>query len=162
MTNTEKLAAIELIKQLKARYLRFIDTKDYEGLATVFTKDAVMDLRRAMEKARWAKTVTTKAKEAASDSGGWLFKGPAAIVKFVRGSTHGAVTVHRGLMPEIDVMSATTARGIWAQEDFIQWSDGPRLRSLHGFGHYHETYKRVAGLWLIKSTVMTRLRVDIA
>ena len=34
------LEAIELIKQLKARYFRFIDTCDLEGLKTVFTEDA--------------------------------------------------------------------------------------------------------------------------
>jgi hypothetical protein len=34
------LEAIELIKQLKARYFRFLDTRNLEGLKTVFTHDA--------------------------------------------------------------------------------------------------------------------------
>ena len=36
-----RLLAIEEIKQLKARYFRFLDTKDWAGLTTVFTPDAV-------------------------------------------------------------------------------------------------------------------------
>ena len=31
------LESIELIKQLKARYFRFLDTRNIEGLQTVFT-----------------------------------------------------------------------------------------------------------------------------
>ncbi|RZV48932.1 MAG: nuclear transport factor 2 family protein, partial [Pseudomonadales bacterium] len=34
------LEAIELIKQLKGRYFRFLDTGNFDGLSTVFTKDA--------------------------------------------------------------------------------------------------------------------------
>ena len=34
------LESIELIKQLKARYFRFLDTRNIEGLQTVFTSDA--------------------------------------------------------------------------------------------------------------------------
>ena len=34
------LEAIELIKQLKARYFRFLDTRNIEGLHSVFTEDA--------------------------------------------------------------------------------------------------------------------------
>ena len=35
------LEAIELIKQLKARYFRFLDTANWEGLQQVFTDDAI-------------------------------------------------------------------------------------------------------------------------
>ena len=34
------LESIELIKQLKARYFRFLDTRNLDGLKTVFTHDA--------------------------------------------------------------------------------------------------------------------------
>src|SRR3546814_6402828 len=36
------LLAINEIKSLKARYFRFVDTKDWVGLATLFTPDATM------------------------------------------------------------------------------------------------------------------------
>ncbi len=60
-------------------------------------------------------------------------------------------------MPEIDVTSPTTATGVWAMEDMLRWPDGSEL---HGFGHYHEAYANVDGDWRIKSTLLTRLRMD--
>ena len=35
---------IEAIKQLKARYFRMMDTKDWDGLARVFTEDVHLDM----------------------------------------------------------------------------------------------------------------------
>jgi ketosteroid isomerase-like protein len=35
---------IEAIHQLKARYFRTMDTKDWDGLAAVFTEDVVIDM----------------------------------------------------------------------------------------------------------------------
>ena len=43
MTEIEALAAIEQIKQLKARYIRFMDTKDWAGYESVFAPDVVFD-----------------------------------------------------------------------------------------------------------------------
>ncbi|MGA7053342.1 MAG: hypothetical protein WBZ37_19140, partial [Mycobacterium sp.] len=33
--------------------------------------------------------------------------------------------------------------------------------TLNGYGHYHETYEKVNGQWLIKTSIVTRLREDI-
>lgn len=44
----EKLWAIEEIKQLKARYFRFMDGKDWAGMRTIFTADATFDARTAL------------------------------------------------------------------------------------------------------------------
>ncbi len=43
MDTSERLLAMEEIRQTKARYFRFIDTKDRDGLASVFARDAVLD-----------------------------------------------------------------------------------------------------------------------
>jgi len=40
---------IEAIKQLKARYFRTMDTKDWDGMRTVFTDDVVMDTSAAAD-----------------------------------------------------------------------------------------------------------------
>jgi hypothetical protein len=63
-------------------------------------------------------------------------------------------------MPEIELTSATTARGVWAMEDLIWWPEESRRKTLHGFGHYHETYEKIDGHWLIKTLRLTRLKVD--
>lgn len=60
-------------------------------------------------------------------------------------------------MPEIELTSPTTARGIWALQDTIVWSNSTRM---NGYGHYHETYEKVDGEWRIKSSTRTRLHMD--
>ena len=128
---------IEAIKQLKARYFRTMDTKDWAGMRQVFTDDVVVD--------------TTA-------SGGGVVSGADAFVEFLEQTLAGAVTVHHGHMPEITLTSSTTAAGIWALHDHIVWPDGTRLQ---GDGHYHEAYAKESGAWRIKSSTLTRLRMDL-
>ena len=127
---------VEAIKQMKARYFRTMDTKDWAGMRQVFTDDVVVDT---------------------TDSGGGVVTGADAFLEFLRQTLADAVTVHHGHMPEIELTSPTTATGIWALHDVIVWPDGTRL---DGDGHYHETYERVAGAWQIKTSTLTRLRMD--
>jgi uncharacterized protein (TIGR02246 family) len=128
---------IEAIKQLKARYFRTMDTKDWAGMRQVFADDVVMD--------------TTA-------SGGGVVTGADAFMAFLRETLADAVTVHHGHMPEITLTSATTATGIWALHDEIVWPDGTAMR---GDGHYHETYVLADGTWRIRSSTLTRLRMDL-
>lgn len=128
---------IEAIKQLKARYFRTMDTKDWAGMRRLFTDDAVID------------TV---------DSGGGVIEGADAFLAFLRRALADQVTVHHGHMPEIELTSTTTATGIWAMQDLIRWADGTEL---HGYGHYHETYRKHGGAWRIASSKLTRLRLDL-
>ena len=55
--------------------------------------------------------------------------------------------------PEIELTSATTARGIWALQDVVRFGPGV---TLVGYGHYHETYEKRDGAWRIKSLHLTR------
>lgn len=147
MNDSDRLLAIENIKQLKARYFRFMDTKDWANLETVFTDDAEMDMRG----------------ETNDESG--LVRGGRNVAAFMRYSTEFLITVHHGHTPEIDITSPTSARGLWAMEDKLWNPDGAAkhlpFKTLHGFGHYHETYECVGGRWLIKTTKLTRLRLDL-
>ncbi len=87
--------------------------------------------------------------------------GAPEIRQFVEGSVGAVLTTHHGHMPEIEITSPTTARGIWAMQDFLQWPEGSPLKSLVGWGHYTETYELVDGEWKIKTLVLTRLRRDV-
>lgn len=127
---------LEAIKQLKARYFRTMDTKDWEGMREVFADDVVMDT---------------------TSSGGGVVTGADAFLTFLRGILQDVITVHHGHMPEIEIMSPTTATGIWAMEDLLKWPNGSELR---GYGHYHETYEKIDGTWRIKTSTLTRLRTD--
>ena len=60
-------------------------------------------------------------------------------------------------MPEIELIDAASARGIWAMFDYV---DIPGKPSRQGYGHYHETYRKESDGWRIASLELTRLRVD--
>jgi hypothetical protein len=164
MTEIERLVAIEEIKQLKARYFRTLDSKDWDGYQAVYAPDAVLDCRHAMyarnpqtgEAVRNGRVIPES--EAVVESR--LTHGAAAIRAEVEESVRGITTVHHGHMAEIEILSPTTARGIWAMEDLLRGPPGWYLTALHGYGHYHETYERIDGRWHIKSLKLTRLRLD--
>ena len=145
MEPVERLMATEEIKQLKARYFRCMDTKDWAGFEQVFAADAVMDMSSEM------RDQTTR---------GGITRGAAQIAAMVRTVVGPVVTVHHGHMPEIDITSPTTASGVWAMEDKLRWPEGSPVRTIHGYGHYHETYERTDDGWRIKTITLTRLRVD--
>jgi hypothetical protein len=133
------LSELEALKQLKARYCRFLDTKDWEAWRDVFAEDFVGDT---------------------SEAGGLLIHGRQEFIAFVR-TTLGPMhrrTVHQVHAPELELTSATTAKGIWAMEDFVRFFPG---LNMHGYGHYHETYEKLDGRWRIKTSKLTRLREDI-
>jgi hypothetical protein len=136
------LEAIEQIKQLKARYFRYLDTKQWEKWATVFTADAVLyhPANRAEE------TV-----------------GRDAIVGLVSASLAEVLTVHHGHTPEIEILDATNARGIWAMSDELTFPAGlgGGRTDYRGVGHYIERYCRESdGHWRIARIHLRRLALD--
>jgi hypothetical protein len=147
ISDLERLTAIEEIKQLKARYFRCMDTKDWPGLQAVFSDDAEFDMRgEAADKSK------------AADA---LIIGNANIMPFIRNAVLELTTVHHGHMPEIEIISSTSAKGIWAMEDVLRWPTGAAVKTLHGYGHYHETYRKTEDGWRIQSSRLSRLKVDI-
>src|SRR6476620_10147608 len=114
-----------------------MDTKDWAGMRDVFADDVVVDT---------------------TDSGGNVISGADEFMAFLQPVLQDVVTVHHGHMPEIELTSPTTARGVWAMEDMLRWPNGMEL---HGYGHYHDTHEKRDGTWCIKSTTLTRLRVDM-
>lgn len=130
----ENLSAVEAIKQLKARYFRWLDTKQWQSWSAVFTHDVVMAIpERDM-----------------------VIEGRQAVVQSVHDYLVDAQTIHHGFMPEIEFISATEATGVWAMEDRIETP----TQSIHGFGHYHEEYRIEDGGWRIARIALHRLRVD--
>jgi uncharacterized protein (TIGR02246 family) len=127
---------LEAIRQLKARYFRMLDTKDWEGFLALFTPAVIIDM---------------------TDEGGTRTEGAAEFVSTVRSSLEGAITVHHGHTPELAITSPTRATGIWAMEDHLWWPEGHPIRHLHGYGHYHETYSKADDGWRIASLALTRL-----
>ncbi len=149
MLDAERLEAIEAIKSLMARRVRAMDTKDWALYDTCHAQDATLDSFG---------TLPLEHRPAGS-----IASGKDRILDMIRKVVDGKVkltTVHHAHMPEIDIVSPTTAKGVWAMEDLLWWQNGEILEHLRGFGHYHETYVRIDGAWLIQSRVLTRLRVE--
>jgi hypothetical protein len=131
---------LESIRQLKARYFRFMDTKDWEGLSRVFTEDVRIDM---------------------VNEGGAITTGLDDYLPFLVGQIGTATTVHHGHMPEITLVAPDEATGIWAMEDELWWPEGSPVSYVHGYGHYHETYVKNEGEWRIREMTLTRLHRDI-
>jgi hypothetical protein len=137
MDDAAALMEIEAIKQLKARYCRYLDTKDWSAWRGIFSDDFLSDT---------------------SQAGGKVIRGADDFVAFTSKSLGNRATAHQVHAPEIELTSATTARGIWALEDVVRLAPGVNLR---GYGHYHESYEKADGQWLITSSTLTRLREDV-
>jgi uncharacterized protein (TIGR02246 family) len=135
MQELGRLRDIEAIKQLKARYVRFVDTKDWEAFRELLTEDFRLE----------------------SDAG--THEGRDAVVSMVSSALAGASTVHHALLPEISIVGPDTATGIWAMEDFITLG-GDGALAFQGYGHYHEEYVRTDRGWRLRRIVGTRLRID--
>ncbi len=136
----ERLWDIEQIKQLKARYFRYLDTKDWDAFETLFTDDCVHYLPQESAK------VAMSNEEYFAD---------------LKSMLGGGITTHHGHMPEISLLSDTEAEGIWAMFDYVQTELPSGPLSIQGYGHYFETYRKGPdGSWRISSKRNVRLRLD--
>ncbi len=131
-----RLADIEEIKQLRARYTRYIDTQDWEALRGVLTEDFHSETDRG------------------------VMDGRDQVIESVASSLAGASTAHHCHTPEITITGPDSATGIWAMQDHVKMELNGKPFSFRGAGHYHETYVRTPEGWRIRSTALTRLSVD--
>jgi hypothetical protein len=132
------------IQELKAKYCRFVDTKQWAALRTLFCPDARFE---------------------------GLGSAPngADLDTFIDGIStrlQPTVSIHHCHMPEIQFQNNESARGVWAMMDYVQWPKGfapkeaPARAGFFGYGHYEEEYRRVQGRWKIAFLRLTRLRID--
>jgi hypothetical protein len=139
----DRTADVLAIQQLKSRYFRLLDTKQWGEWRKVFTDDLVFYVDNSV----------LPSSQKPVQSGGDNF------VEFVSKQLTGAVTVHHGHMSEIEFTGPTTARGIWSMFDWVD--SGPERGAIQGYGHYYEDYAKGSnGQWRIKVLRLTRIRVD--
>jgi hypothetical protein len=146
MPTSEAWSEIESIKQLKARYFRMMDTKNWKGYRDVFTDDLKVRVEISVGKPG-----------APAQTQPDIPTGGDAYVAWLEPILAAATTVHHGHMPEIKLIDPEHASGVWSMEDIVGFPDG---RLLRGYGHYHETYRKVGGEWRIATLNLTRLRLD--
>jgi hypothetical protein len=123
---------------LKAQYFRLLDTKDWHGWRQLFADDLVV----------------YGTGQAGPHS--VVFSSAEAFVSSVRAFVGGAITVHHGYTPELRLADDGSVRGTWAMSDLIERPETGRI--YRGFGHYHETYRRLPDGWRISEFELVRLR----
>ncbi|SCX16632.1 SnoaL-like domain-containing protein [Mycolicibacterium fluoranthenivorans] len=128
---------VDAIKALKATYFASIDAKNWDGLRDLLDPNVVEDT---------------------TCSAGPILYGRDAFISFLKLTLGGATTHHQGSDPHIKVNSATTASGLWTLEDVLVF--GGTL-GVHGYGHYNDTYVKTDGKWVVKTSKLTRTRIDL-
>lgn len=133
----QSLEDIEAIKRLKYKYLRCLDTKQWDEMATTFAPDATTSY----------------------SDGELSFSGRDAIMKFLRESAMAGpspmIGVHQVHHPEIELTSLTTAKGTWALYNYLLQKNGNT--GLRICAYYHDEYQKYEGQWLIKATGYRRI-----
>lgn len=144
MDTLAKLEAYDAIRTVKARYCRYIDSKDWEGMASIFTEDFVLDVEE--------------------DTGKPPFLGRDAALATIKWSVTDAKTAHQIHFSEIE-LDGEEATVITPMQDRVVWAPGksplPGVESITGFGHYRERYVRQDGAWKIAHLKLTRLYVEM-
>jgi len=131
------------ICELKARYFRFVDTKEWDALRSLLTDDMTF-ATHSTDSSAFGVPITVGADD---------------FTEYVKTNLANAVTVHYGHMPEIEFSGADEASAIWAMHDWVD--DHAHNRAWKGYGHYYETYRRVtAREWRIASVKLHRLRIE--
>ncbi|MEY4160457.1 MAG: hypothetical protein RLZZ136_1078 [Pseudomonadota bacterium] len=133
---SQTLSDREAIGELKARYCRFLDTKQWDAWRDLFTEDAVLDTSEA--------------------GGPPPVIGRAEALAMVRQNIETARTAHQVHTPEITI-TGDNAVGIWAMQDRLIWPEG---HAMTGYGHYCESYVKRDGEWMIAKSKLTRLVLE--
>jgi len=135
----DDLTQIRAIEQLKYRYLRFLDLKQFDDLENTLTPDAT----------------------ASYGGGAYSFADRDSIIAFLREnmSRQEMLTSHKVHHPEIEITGADEAEGIWALDDKIV--DSGFGITISGAAYYHDTYRRIDGTWYISHTGYKRVYEEI-
>jgi hypothetical protein len=131
-----RLEDIELIRQLKYRYWRGIDMGHIDDVRELLTEDVRVDF--------------------AGGTYRWQMQGREAFLAALGASFNSqAISIHTGHHPEIDVLTETTATGIWYLTDtFIHLTENVVTE---GSALYRDEYAKVDGAWRIKVSTYERI-----
>ena len=145
MNPLERLQALDAIRQLKARRLRAMDAKEWDLYTQLHCADHVSDTY-----------------------GGEVMPSAAQNTARLREFLDGVTSVHHVFSHELVFQSDTEASGIWCMEDRLWWLQAEQPHWLHGFGYYHERYRKEGGVWkfcyrrLDRSKVILSAGADMA
>jgi hypothetical protein len=132
------LASIEEIRQLKYRYFRTLDMKEWDDFGDCLTEDVV---------ARYGTQAMDKPLH---------YDNRKDVVEFMSGNLGpNIITIHIASHPEIQV-DGDSATGSWGFEDTVIVPDFKVV--IRGGGYYKDEYRKdVDGRWRISATKYERI-----
>jgi hypothetical protein len=151
LNDVDRLAAIAAIRTAKARYFRGVDTDDAELVRSILADDCVLDYTGCFVDPASGADHFPQMSIVVRGRHGWPKRGLPSL---------GIVSVHQGHHSDIDITDQAAATAIWAMTDHIFMPAGAPQSRITGYGHYHETYERSGGTWLLKTLRISRLRVE--
>jgi hypothetical protein len=153
MQEIERLAATDELRQLKAKYFRGVDGCDGDLVKSILAEDCVLDYIGCCTDPATAKDFIPQMNVVLKGRESWRADGMSSL---------GIVSVHQGHNFDVKFTSGTEAAGIWSMTDRLWFPPGGAFELMTGYGHYHETYERFADGWKIKTTRITRIRVEVS
>jgi hypothetical protein len=151
VTELERLAAVEEIRHLKARYFRGVDCGDPELVRGLLAEDCELDYVGCFVDPATGRDFLPVFSRVIHGRADW----PSASL-----ADAGIVSVHQGHNVEIDITGDVTARAVWSMTDRLFLPPGGPVSRVTGYGHYHETYEKADDVWRIKTLRLTRIRVE--
>lgn len=152
MTETERLAAIEAIRDLKAKYWRGVDSGDAALVRSILAEDCVLDCTGCCTDPTSGIDFLPEMNVVMRGRDSW--KGGEALAGFV--------TSHQGHQAEIDITGPDSATALWTFTDRFFYPPGMKYRRFTGYGYYHDTYTRAPDGWKLQTMRFTRLWVEAA
>ena len=117
--------------------LLYIDRKLWNELEECFADDVIVDYGEEMQ-----------------------FQGRKAVMQFFRDvlGNNSVITVHAGYGAEIEIISDTAAKGVWALSDYVITEPDSTMK---GWAHYEDEYIKENGSWKKKSSRISRIRQEL-
>jgi hypothetical protein len=153
MTETERLAAIEGVKRVKAAYWRGVDSGDGDLVRSILAEDCELDFHGCCRDPQSGIDHLPAMNMVLRGRAAWLSEGM---------SRYGIVSVHQGHQSEIGITGPDTATGIWSFTDRMFFPAGGTIAQLTGYGFYHDSYLKRDGRWQIRTSRISRIRVEVS
>ena len=129
----------------KARYCRYVDTKHWTEFRKLFADTP--NIQFVNPEGQTIHTFTS-ADEFVTTSARYL---------------EGARTIHQVHNAEMERVSDNEVQALWSMEDYLVFSptSDTRPASMHGYGHYHESWEFEDGWWRICKLELRRTILEI-
>ncbi|MBZ9891508.1 nuclear transport factor 2 family protein [Mesorhizobium sp. BR1-1-3] len=140
-----QLTDIEQVRRAKARYCRFVDTRDLEQFASLL--EPTVEVR----------VFSTEGELIAS------FDDRESYMDAMRSYIQGSHSIHQLHNDEIDQISQTEITAIWSMEDVLVFpgaAAGLPAR-IKGYGHYHELWRLGPYGWRLARMTLRRAIFEV-